>query len=443
MSLDNQQDIIIVGGGPVGLWTASQIKLLNPQLNILILEKHENYKRSHFAFLEANSFELMAEHPNLMDLKNRLQSDKKIKTSELEETLFELCNQLGVQIIKGFPVECGKEIEANFPGVQLIIGADGAHSTIRKTVCSGLLESELFKYSNHFHTLMEVKYQAIGETKPMDMINIGYPLMKHIGVVVNEIIGKQNESGNSPITLQFFVNENIGESIKNATFKNPIQFHSMKETLPNQIRAIIEFWLAARFQYYAEKHVESSVTITSTKLGSYASRYYVRNFGTKAIYCLVGDAAFGMPFFRSLNNGLLCATILAQCVVKHFEGKDYQFAFSLEGVVNSLVGGTKQFLGLSNIPYEGEHISQPLIKYASYAMNLEESQLKIARAKSIGLKTFQTWTKISAIVPWQVNKLRPEQLEEVRTAIGIFSSKDDREMYDDIVEDGFVLVEKL
>ena len=37
----------------------------------------------------------------------------------------------------------------------------------------------------------------------------------------------------------------------------------------------------------------------------------------EVIYALVGDAAFGVPFYRSLNNGLICASDLAAALSAH------------------------------------------------------------------------------------------------------------------------------
>jgi len=34
-------DIIFIGAGPVGLWTAIQIKLLKPNLEIIMFEKYQ------------------------------------------------------------------------------------------------------------------------------------------------------------------------------------------------------------------------------------------------------------------------------------------------------------------------------------------------------------------------------------------------------------------
>ena len=38
------------------------------------------------------------------------------------------------------------------------------------------------------------------------------------------------------------------------------------------------------------------------------------------VWALVGDAAFGVPFFRALNDGLLCATELSCCLAAHARG---------------------------------------------------------------------------------------------------------------------------
>lgn len=35
-------------------------------------------------------------------------------------------------------------------------------------------------------------------------------------------------------------------------------------------------------------------------------------------WLLVGDAAFGLPFFRALNDGLLCVTELTRCIAKDY-----------------------------------------------------------------------------------------------------------------------------
>ena len=45
-------EVIIVGAGPVGLWTASQIKKRNPALSVLLYESKREYICSHVLKLE-------------------------------------------------------------------------------------------------------------------------------------------------------------------------------------------------------------------------------------------------------------------------------------------------------------------------------------------------------------------------------------------------------
>ena len=42
------------------------------------------------------------------------------------------------------------------------------------------------------------------------------------------------------------------------------------------------------------------------------------------VWALVGDAAFGLPFFRALNDGMLCATKLATTMAAHFDPRKSQ-----------------------------------------------------------------------------------------------------------------------
>ena len=45
-------EIVFVGAGPIGLWTAVQIKLQRPDVTIIFKEKKEVYSRLHTLFLD-------------------------------------------------------------------------------------------------------------------------------------------------------------------------------------------------------------------------------------------------------------------------------------------------------------------------------------------------------------------------------------------------------
>lgn len=42
-----QADVVVVGAGPVGLWTAIQIQLRFPDAHVVMFEKHSSYQRRH------------------------------------------------------------------------------------------------------------------------------------------------------------------------------------------------------------------------------------------------------------------------------------------------------------------------------------------------------------------------------------------------------------
>ena len=45
-------ELVCIGGGPVGIWTAIQIKKRKPQTDITIYERFETYQRSHVLHLD-------------------------------------------------------------------------------------------------------------------------------------------------------------------------------------------------------------------------------------------------------------------------------------------------------------------------------------------------------------------------------------------------------
>ena len=63
-----KRSICIVGGGPVGLWLALSVKLLQEGSSVTVFEKRETYQRSHALRIGTFSFEGMTRHDVLKDL---------------------------------------------------------------------------------------------------------------------------------------------------------------------------------------------------------------------------------------------------------------------------------------------------------------------------------------------------------------------------------------
>ncbi|MDF2577340.1 MAG: hypothetical protein K0S74_824 [Chlamydiales bacterium] len=107
-------NIVMVGAGPVGLWTALQVKLANPKINIKIFEKHVQFERSHLLRIENNSLEEILyqksdpkqttivqrifDNIHAKGLQQEQQKHILIRTNELESVLREEVLALGIEI---------------------------------------------------------------------------------------------------------------------------------------------------------------------------------------------------------------------------------------------------------------------------------------------------------------------------------------------------------
>lgn len=291
--------IAIVGGGPVGLWTASQIKIRSPNAEVTVYEKHPSYQRTHPLVISHSSLSGTPQDARIQEVVQGFMASKPhgifwksstISTKKIEEDLDALALKVGVKINKNSPIEDCTKLDA-----QIVIGADGAHSHVREKIFDEI--GSLRKQLNH---IVEVKYLIQGEGRKLSLIQ-----KSKESSLVEEHVSAQNDEGNTPITLRFFVTPTQYEALQDATFKNPYTL----DLLPPSLKKKVLKRLALRSTKLKEVRVANSEKITAIPLGTYSASSFVKT--ADKIYCLVGDAAFGVPFFRSLNNGFLCGTKLA------------------------------------------------------------------------------------------------------------------------------------
>jgi len=390
--LANQDiDVLIIGGGPVGLWTACQIKIKRPSTRILVIEKHSEYQRSHIVSLNLQSLHGSGKHEILNKLKQDIEKNNNIRTNDLENRLVNLCDDLNIEITKNYHVDSVKKITQEFPNVSVIIGADGSHSIIRKQIFGNKM-----KFYEYLQFIVEIKYEVEGSTRLLAFLTEAYPTMKIMGCVATEHIGKEI-NGKTPVTLRLFVDEETLESLKEATFKNPFCLPRDNHKIDQSVSRKIKVWLSQKTHYCKEKAIENTIKITTTKLAAYASRAFVYGDITNGAHiCLVGDAAFGVPFFRSLNNGLICGTELAKEVCNHFNAGRNSVRQSR--MTDSVIG----------------QVTEHFTSYARFCKGMAWPEIVLARTKSAGVSSFEKWTTISAVVPWQINKLSPIDILRIK-----------------------------
>lgn len=233
---------------------------------------------------------------------------KFIRTNDLEDALLKYATELGVKF-KFMAVTSVDQVIQMFPSASVIVGSDGSHSITRHTVFNNQ-----FAVQEDLQCTVEVKYEAHGEVRPLNVALEQYPLMKEMGFIVTESIGKPKE-GRTPVTLRLLVDPQTHSSVKDASFKNPFYFPTHGHMIAPKLRDAINMWLNGKAHFNKEARVPGSEKLTSLKLSAYRAKQFYTKYNNKDVF-LVGDAAFGVPFFRALNNGFLCGTHLAFTLAK-------------------------------------------------------------------------------------------------------------------------------
>ena len=100
----------------MGLWTAVQLKLRSPEVNILMIEKYTEYQRKHVLRLVRRSFLGIPDDARLVELCSKLPGA--VRTSDLEAQLLELANEIGIQF-QFDVVESVDTILSRFPSCQV------------------------------------------------------------------------------------------------------------------------------------------------------------------------------------------------------------------------------------------------------------------------------------------------------------------------------------
>ncbi len=313
-------DIVGIGAGPVGLWVASQTKKQKPGLDIQLYERHQQYERSHVLRLEYLSmllYSIVGNDPSEkrffeditgMDIKElilraALMGYTNPRTNELEEALKTHAADLGIKTtyekISGID-----EAEERHPECSRFVGADGAHSRIREEL---LGEDCLIEQS--LQHVVELKYQAEGDAGRLSLGRAFHTNCK-LDSMAFEYVGRE-KCGTTPVTVRFFVDQDTYNVLPEASFREPLRLHDPR--IPESLAKDIDAYLEVRKARAHETYAEGSGKMSKLTLSVYAARKFAAMHGDKAWF-LAGDAALGVPYFRSLNAGMIVGSQLAQAL---------------------------------------------------------------------------------------------------------------------------------
>lgn len=373
--------VSIIGGGPVGLSTAIQIKLKQPQTKIRIFERYNIYKRQHIVLLSPSSIKAMTAAPALKELYKRLRVHASIRTHDLENLLIKQARELGIEILYE-QIKDPREIPLRFPDTRHVIGADGAHSLCRKSIFNDDL-----RFSKQLQHAIEVKYEVKGDTRRLPTEHILKLESRFGSFRPVEFIGRR-KTETTPVTFWILVDKSTFDQMKEATFKTPYSLSQDRNKIPQTVLNAISNWMGARNSILGDIQSEIPEKISSLSLPSYASKWVTKN-ESNVQWSLVGDAAFGVPFYRSINNGMICSSLLAQAVVNDL--KEHQKPANLQQKL------TKQILHLVPSFLKGfdDNSSNAMKIYAIKQTWIAYKEYTLAFLKSyaITLLSYLLWLK--------------------------------------------------
>lgn len=369
----NDSHVVFIGGGPVGLYSAIQVKLYCPEIKIRVYEKYEEYQRKHVLIIDENSYSEAHPNPEFRALVANLVG--KVPTSTIEGELLAFAKKLGIEVVYK-KVESCEEVASENPQAVIMVGSDGSHSLVRKQMFGDtkLIEDDL-------QYIAELKYRVKGSSSALSPWSEYLPALTLAKHFVSEFVSKEID-GESAISIRFFIDQATFEEIQDRgiTFKNPLNLtEAEKITTPN-ISALIrdmKKWLIARKDLRDEVMCEHSEKITAINLPVYRSEFFAKETQGKTWF-LVGDAAMGVPYFRALNAGFLCANQLAIALDKHFHPQP------LEPKMDSSMSS---FRKISCFLSEEETIVD---QYNRKISNIANSEITNARWKNMGVKVGQS-----------------------------------------------------
>ena len=372
-------DIVIVGGGPIGLWAAIQIKSLCPDKTVVVREKHAQYQRHgiHLRLVPSSFAGCTAEsvQPIVQDWKRR----HVIPIAEMEQSLAAIAESVGVQITRNQEVDPAQILQ-EFPHARIVIGADGSHSPMRQHFFA-----DTYRFMRPLQYLVQVQYKVrLSDASQEGCVRsvAEYKKQKFAGHLITQTIRSCGDQ-TAEIAMRIFVDKTIYDEMADARFSAPYYFETDLHKVPDRLKQVLIRWWGSHPEQEILQDEARANKITVIALAAYSAKQFVQcvqrpEGGESVAVALVGDAAQAYPYFRAINNGLLNATALA-----------IDTARALQQPPNPTVA--------------------PLHRYARYARFRSIIELVTAYVKNFFIHFSNCWIRVSGTVFWESAKLSREE----------------------------------
>jgi len=319
----NFKNFVIVGAGPIGLWTAIQINKRFPNSHITIYEKYETYKRQHVLKIQHSSLFFGASKKNsqfdkdffkqvfnlsIKNLKLTPFSKTFISTNTIESNLKDWTIKIGCNIIYKNIESLDELIQNHHPETTFIL-ANGSNSNLRKIL---LGDNDIQK--TDLQHILELKTMINKPMKDLKSVNANGSIKGKLNNLCFEYIGK-SQTETTPLNLRIFVTEELYNQIPEATFKNPLNDYNM---LPNSVKNdLIKY---SELHKISIDELFKNGQITKLQLSVYHALKFSEKYKNVNFF-IAGDAAIGVPYFRALNSGFVLSSRLVS-ILKYSQNLD-------------------------------------------------------------------------------------------------------------------------
>lgn len=424
-------DVLIIGGGPVGLMTSILLKDKKPQLNIQVIELRAENTRKQILIVDDNFYKIIPEKVKEMiwgkgnkgcyvfaPSKDRFMRCYVNKTSTipfasasidvLQNAFMTYAKTIGVKVhtppagkmeyVKFNPkkniVTFKKSKDSNPIKLhyKYLIGADGKNSTVREKVLAT---------------------EYVNQKKDFDA-QTGVYLLKLKHAKTYEKPTSKNESKTTQHRVRLFVTQDnngyIGIALSNDEYKslNNKNIKSKKE-LPERIQHTMDRYL--KLYGYNSSDVEI-VSGSAFEIDLFKAKNVAEKIGD-GYHFIVGDAAFNIHFFT--GSGLNLGISTAQCLVeKILQMDDHDVSFTkIKTEYSECVSKyAKEALNRSvavAIPFE-EHIQ----KCENYTKGQLESIAQKYEVRYTGLNKNDLCYKIGHLLKRKSRNLRKSRKSHTR-----------------------------
>jgi 2-polyprenyl-6-methoxyphenol hydroxylase-like FAD-dependent oxidoreductase len=332
-------NIVIVGGGPIGLMTAVSLKALLPEASVKTYEKYPEYQRKHTLNMKSDKHQALlrtieaSEITELSALQKRLEADPHIRTNEIETIYKQLEQKLGASIeYKEMQSADLDSLLTSEKPITLLIGADGTH---------GIVNQHLFPVGNQskyeFDFVLQLRFEIEGSERAAKMPGTTFfQTMMQNRTIANEYVGYyDHEKKRTPVTMQMMISKDDFIALQSATSKHPYfpfakskveKFEEEKKSaesctvqqLPQHISHFVSEYLANKLEYL---HKQNKNHAEIFRIDTDSVRISVNEApatSVKQVTCLwhgipvllMGDASLGLSYFKGLNAGIEAITKL-------------------------------------------------------------------------------------------------------------------------------------